>query len=125
MISACAVQGVCFVGFPLLIHSIKQFPANINEINKLISGEKIWAMSLGIDALAVIRFGDHEKSRTTSVITDTAVLATATTKQEMYALIGCVLPGPEVVEGWSQKILLRGASAIGLALNCLMNLIIP
>jgi hypothetical protein len=115
VISAYAVQVVCFVGFPLLIHSIKQFPANINEINKLIPGVKIPAMSLGIDALAVIRFGDHEKTSTISAVT----------KQEMYALIGCVLPGPEVVEGWSQKTLLRGASAIGLTLNCLVNLAIP
>lgn len=97
MISACAVQGVCFVGFPLLIHSIKQFPANINEINKLISGEKISPMSLGLDASAALSFGDHEKSGTTSAITDTAVLATATKKQEMYAFIGCVLPGPEFI----------------------------
>ncbi len=72
-------------------------------------------MSLGIDALAIIRFGDHEKSSTISAVT----------KQEMYALIGCVLPGPEVVEGWSQKTLLRDASAIGLALNYLMDLLIP
>ena len=71
---------------------------SINK-NRLMSGVKIPAMSLGIDASAALRFGDHEKSRTTSAITDTAVLATASKKQEMCALIGCVLPGPEFVEG--------------------------